>query len=46
MFVKVIGMFGAEPSMGDVQNVEAEAPQAEGPSVGGTEKRWVAFAYL
>jgi hypothetical protein len=31
-------MFGAEPSMGDVQDVEAEAPQAEGPSAGDTEK--------
>jgi hypothetical protein len=31
-------MFGAEPSVGDVQDVEAEAPQTEGPSAGGTEE--------
>jgi hypothetical protein len=38
VFIEVVGMFGAEPSMGDVQDVEAEAPQAEGPSAGGAEK--------
>jgi hypothetical protein len=31
-------MFGAELSVGDVQDVEAEAPQAEGPSAGGAEE--------
>jgi hypothetical protein len=38
VLVEVIGMFRAEPLMGDVQDVEAEAPQAEGPSTGGTEE--------
>jgi hypothetical protein len=38
MLVEVIGMFWAESSMGNVQDVEAEAPQAEGPSTGGSEK--------
>jgi hypothetical protein len=38
VLVEVVGMFWAEPSMGDVQDIEAEAPQAEGPSAGGTEE--------
>jgi hypothetical protein len=38
MLVEVVGMFWAESSMGDVQDVEAEAPQAEGPSAGGAEE--------
>ena len=38
VLVEVIGMFRAEPLMGDVQDVEAEAPQAEGPSTGGAEE--------
>jgi hypothetical protein len=38
MFVEVIGMFRAESSVGNVQDVEAEAPQSEGPPMGGVEK--------
>jgi hypothetical protein len=38
VFVEVIGMFWAESSMGDVQDVEAEGPQAEGPSTRGVEE--------
>jgi hypothetical protein len=38
VLIEVVGMFGAEPSVGDVQDVEAEAPQAEGPPTGGTEE--------
>jgi hypothetical protein len=38
VLVEVVGMFWAESSMGDVQDVEAEGPQAEGPSVGGAEE--------
>jgi hypothetical protein len=38
VLIEVVGMFWAESSMGDVQDIEAEAPQAEGPSAGGTEK--------
>jgi hypothetical protein len=38
MFVEVIGMFGAEASVGDIQDVEAEAAKTEGPAVGGSEK--------
>ena len=46
VFVEVVGMFGAEASVGDVQDVEAEAPQAEGPAAGGSEKEVAAFVYL
>jgi hypothetical protein len=38
MLVEVVGVFWAEPSMGDVQDVEAEAPQSEGPAAGGSEE--------
>ena len=38
VLVEVVGMFGAESSVGDIQDVKAEAPQAEGPSAGGTEE--------
>jgi hypothetical protein len=38
VLVEVVGMFGAEPSVGDVQDVEAEAPQAKGPATGGREE--------
>jgi hypothetical protein len=38
VLIEVIGMFWAESSMGDVQDVEAEAPQTKGPSAGGTEE--------
>src|SRR5580693_2594316 len=38
MFVEVVGMLGTEASVGDVQDVEAEAPQAEGPAAGGPEE--------
>jgi hypothetical protein len=38
VFVEVVGMFGAESSVGDVQDVEAEAPQSEGPPTGGAEE--------
>jgi hypothetical protein len=38
MFVKVVGMFRAESLVGDVQDVEAEASQPEGPAMGGVEE--------
>ena len=38
VLVKVIGMLWAESSMGDIQDVEAEGPQAEGPSARGVEE--------
>jgi hypothetical protein len=31
-------MFRAELSVGDVQDIKAEAPQSEGPAMGGTEE--------
>jgi hypothetical protein len=38
VFVEVVGMFRAELSVGDVQDIKAEAPQSEGPAMGGTEE--------
>jgi hypothetical protein len=46
MFIEVVGMFGAESSMGDVQDVEAEAPQSEGPATGGAEEEVGCFRVL
>jgi hypothetical protein len=38
VLVEVVGMLWAESSMGDIQDVEAEGPQAEGPSTHGAEE--------
>jgi hypothetical protein len=38
VLVEVVGMFWAESLMGNVQDVEAEAPQAEGPSLRGAKE--------
>jgi hypothetical protein len=38
VLVEVVGVFWTESSMGDVQDVKAEGPQAEGPAMGGSEE--------
>jgi hypothetical protein len=38
VFVEVVGMFRAESLVGDVQDIEAEASQPEGPASGGVEE--------
>jgi hypothetical protein len=38
MLIEVVGMLGTESSVGDVQDIEAERPQAKGPAVGGAEE--------
>jgi hypothetical protein len=38
VFVEVVGMFGTEPSVGDVKDIEAEASQAKGPPASGAEE--------
>jgi hypothetical protein len=43
MFIKVVGMFGTESSVGNVQDIEAEAPQPEGPAMGGMEEEMGGF---